>query len=77
MLKSTLLIFILMKFAGSARPGMTWRDVTVMSMEEISILQIHADVVNTARALLNETVLGYGRVHAKAQPDLLEHTGWI
>ena len=50
MLKSTLLIFVLMMFAGSARPGMTWRDVTVMSVEETNILQIHADVVNTARA---------------------------
>ena len=60
-------------FAGSARPGMTWRDVTVMSVEETNILQIHADVVTTARALLNETMLGDGRVHPKAHPDLFEN----
>ena len=77
MLKSTLLCFFLMMCARRARPGLTWKDVTVMSVEEISIVQIHVDVVNTARALLNETVIGDGRVHAKAHPDLLEHTGWI
>ena len=48
-----------------------------MSVEEKHILQIHADVVKTAQALLNETMLGDGRVHPKAHPDLLEHSGWI
>ena len=55
---------------------MKWQDVTVLHVEESHVLQLHADVVGTARPLLNGTMLGDNRLHPKAHPDLLEHAGW-
>ena len=55
---------------------MKWQDVTVLHIEESHVLQLHADVVDVARSLLNETMLGDNRLHLKAQPALLKHAGW-
>ena len=59
-----------------ARAEMKWQDVTVLRVEESHILQLHADMVDTARSLLNGTMMGDNRLHPKAHPDLLEHAGW-
>ena len=66
-------ILMLIECAGAE---MKWQDVTVLHVEESHVLQLHADVVGTARALLNGSMLGDDHVHPKAHPDLLEHSGW-
>ena len=55
---------------------MVWRDRTVLSAEELSIVQISMDIVQTARSLLNGTALGDDKIHEKANPELLAHMGW-
>ena len=71
------MVFFLALYARRAKLVLTWKDVTVMTAQELSIVQVNADIVETAKALLNGIALGEGIIHAKAHPDLLEHTGWV
>ena len=70
------MVLSMLMLIACAGADMRWQDVTVLHIEESHVLQLHADVVDVARSLLNETMLGDHRLHPKAHPALLEHAGW-
>ena len=62
----SLFITLLCSISCPVSAARIWKDQTVLRAADQNILMISADVVKTANALLNETVLGPGNLHPKS-----------
>ena len=53
-----------------------WRNTTVLLAQDVHVVQLSADVMEVARALLNVSITEHLDNGSKVHPELEEHIGW-